>query len=33
MVPIYGIVQFAELKNGQVSDLTYYGGFSKFIER
>ena len=33
MVPIYGIVQFAELKDGQVSDLTYYGGFSTFIER
>ena len=33
MVPVYGIVQFVELKDGQASDLTYYGGFSKFIER
>ena len=34
MLPVYAIVQFVELKDGQVSDLTVYGGgYRKFIER
>ena len=33
-LPIYGIVQFVELKDGQVYDFTMRGGgFSKEIER
>ena len=33
-LPIYGIVQFVELKDGQVYDFTMHGGgFSKEIER
>lgn len=33
MLPVQGIVQFGELKDGTFSDLTLYGGFNKYIER
>ena len=33
-INVYGIVQFVELKDGVISDLTEHGGgFNKFIER
>ena len=33
-IPVQGIIQFVEVKDGEVSDLTVYGGgYRKFIER
>ena len=32
-LPVQGIVQFGELKDGAFTDLTKYGGFNKYIER
>ena len=33
MLPVQGIVQFGELKDGAFSDLTLYGDFTKSIDR
>ena len=32
-LPVYGVVQFGELKDGTFSDITLYGGFNKYIKR
>ena len=33
VLPVQGVVKFAELKGGKITDITRYGVFDKQIER